>query len=140
MLALTTVTMLWCACSVAAELTAEQILEKSEAAYLALKSYEGTTTVNSVIDAGSLKMEQTAAAKITFARPGKIRIEGTTTGTKSPALPRMAGNPYAIVSDGKRSLAEQRSLYENRRGSSDQQHVRCHLTGCDRCSIGVAEA
>ncbi len=102
MLALTTATMLWCACSVAAELTAEQILEKSEAAYLALKSYEGTTTVNSVIDVGSLKVEQTATAKITFARPGKIRIEGKTTGQKSAALPGMAGNNYAIVSDGKR--------------------------------------
>jgi hypothetical protein len=86
---------------VAPELTAEQILEKSAAAYLALKSYEGTTTVNNTIDTGGLMVEQTATAKITFARPGKIRIEGKTAGWKSPGLPEMPGQSYAIVSDGK---------------------------------------
>jgi len=84
-------TILWCGCSVAVDMTAEEILDNSEAAYVALRSYEGTTTVNSTIDTGSQKCEQTATAKITFARPGKIRIEGKTA----------RSNPYAIVSDGK---------------------------------------
>ena len=75
----------------AADMKPADIIAKSEAAYAAVKSYEGTTTVRSKSEIGDSKLDQTATAKITFVRPGKMRIEGKDTGSR----------PYAIISDGK---------------------------------------
>jgi hypothetical protein len=77
-----------------AEMSASDIIKKSEAAYAAVKTYVGTTTVRTKTDAGVMKWDQVSTAKVTFIRPGKVRIEG-----KSGAF--KGSQPYAIISDGK---------------------------------------
>ena len=73
-------------------LTAAQITDRCRAAYGALKSYQGTTTVTSHSTASTNPTpgEYRASATIQFVRPGKIRAEGKD----------MSGYPYAYVSDG----------------------------------------
>src|SRR5262245_14045632 len=76
---------------------AGDILQKSEAAYAAVKTYVGTTTVRGKADFGVMNLEQTSSAKVSFVRPGKIRIEGRTAG-RDPA--GRDGQPFTILSDG----------------------------------------
>lgn len=74
----------------AAELTGEEIIRKSQDAYLALRSYVGTSTVTSTMVISAATVTQSASATISFLRPDRIRIEG-----------RDAQNqPFAVVSDG----------------------------------------
>jgi hypothetical protein len=80
-----------------AELSAGDIIAKSEAAYAAMKTYVGTTTVRSQSDNGNRKLDGVSMAKITFLRPGKLHIEGK---TASHAAAGLGGYPFAIVSDG----------------------------------------
>ncbi|HET7874625.1 MAG TPA: hypothetical protein VFN71_03795 [Methylomirabilota bacterium] len=82
--------LLWVSAGSAAEPAAEEILRKSQEAYVALRSYVGTTTVKSKTVISAATMTQTASAKITFVRPGRIRVEGKD----------VQGQPYTIVSDG----------------------------------------
>ena len=77
--------------------TAKQLIAKSEAAYAAVKSYVGTTTVR-VSQLGSTKMDGVATADVTYVRPGKYRINGTS--LKIGAKPT---NSYQIVSDGSKT-------------------------------------
>jgi hypothetical protein len=79
-------------------LSAKDILAKSEAAYAAVKTYVGTTTVRTKSDIGGVKLEQVSTSKITFARPGKVRIEGRTASHNAAV---QGGPPFMIVSDGK---------------------------------------
>src|SRR5262245_20213154 len=76
---------------------ATDIFQKSEAAYAAVKTYVGTTTVRGKADFGVMNLEQTSSAKVSFIRPGKIRIEGRTSG-RDPA--GRDGQPFTILSDG----------------------------------------
>lgn len=73
------------------EMEGDEILKKSQEAYAALNAYVGTTTVQSRAEIGGTKLDQTASAKITFVRPGKIHIEGKDA----------SGKAFKIVSDGK---------------------------------------
>jgi hypothetical protein len=82
------------------EESAAKVLERSEAAYAAVKSYVGTTTVRSKSDFGAFAFEQISAAKVSFQRPGKLHIEGTTA-SRAPA--GREGRPFTIISDGDRT-------------------------------------
>ncbi len=77
--------------------TAKQLIAKSEAAYAAVKSYVGTTTVR-VSGLGPTNLEGVATADITFVRQGKYRIQGAT--MKIGAMP---GSSYQIVCDGNKT-------------------------------------
>lgn len=81
----------------AAELGPNDVVKKSEAAYAALKSYVGTTRVQMTADITGIAHESFSSAKVTFVRPGKVRIEGT---TSSQAAVGNAGHAFTIVSDG----------------------------------------
>src|SRR5688500_15717437 len=88
-----------------AEMSATDVIAKSESAYAAVKTYVGTTTVRAKTDIGGRKMVQVASAKVTFMRPGRLRVEGMTSSLEASGK---GGKPFAIVSDGKttwRSLA-----------------------------------
>src|SRR4051812_14473500 len=74
-----------------AEMSGSPLLQKSAAAYAALRSYAGTTRVRSEVQVGPTKVAQTATAAIRFQRPGRIRIEGKDA----------TGRPYHIISDGR---------------------------------------
>lgn len=78
---------------VRAELTAAQVLERCEKAYGSLKSYKGTSRVETKGDISGMKMTFNTSAKIQFVSPGKIRVEGTM------MTPMMPGR-FAFVSDG----------------------------------------
>ena len=72
-------------------LTAQQIATRSQDAYAALSSYQGTTTVvtmNSAINGAP--SEYHTSANVLFARPGRIRAVGTD----------MGGFPFTYVSNG----------------------------------------
>jgi hypothetical protein len=69
----------------------EDILRKSQAAYAALQSYEGTTTVIGRAIVSGATLEQKASARISFLRPERIRVDGRD----------VRGQPFSIVSDGK---------------------------------------
>lgn len=84
------VVIFWAHGSLAAEPSGSEILKRSQAAYAALKSYVGTTTVKTQAVVDDMSLAQTATARIMFTRPGKIRIEGKDTG----------GQLFTIVSDG----------------------------------------
>src|SRR5947209_7806854 len=60
----------------AAGMSGPQLLRMSAAAYAALHSYSGTTTVHSEVRLGQSKVAQSATAAVRFQRPAKIRIEG----------------------------------------------------------------
>jgi outer membrane lipoprotein-sorting protein len=96
-----------------AAVNANSILEKSVAAYAAVKSYVGTTSVR--VKAGEGK-ETTATARITFQRPGKIRIEGKD----------LSGEGYLIVSDGTTTW---RSRAADRKGIQQQESLRMAIAG-----------
>ena len=81
----------------AAELSPADLVKKSEAAYAAVKTYVGTTTVHMTADRTGIPHESFSSAKVTFARPGKVRIEGR---TSSEAVAGKGGHPFTIVSDG----------------------------------------
>jgi outer membrane lipoprotein-sorting protein len=81
-----------------AEMSASDVINKSEAAYAAVKTYVGTTTVRTKADVGAIQLDQISTAKINFMRPGKVRIEGR---TASRDVSGKDGHPFAIVSDGK---------------------------------------
>ena len=59
-----------------AEMSAGDVIKKSEAAYAAAKTYVGTTTMRVKTDVAGKKMDKVSTAKVTFQRPGKLRIEG----------------------------------------------------------------
>lgn len=96
--------------AVAAEMNGREILEKSAAAYLALKSYAGTTVVISVFAMGEEKLAQTSSAKIQFSR-SKLPIAGLNTKRLEDALqlkPKIRidgldtqGGKFAIVGGAK---------------------------------------
>ena len=81
-------------------LTAAQIAARCRAAYAALKSYRGTSTVTSrsMAVADGKTSEYHTSADIQFVRPGRIHVEGAD----------MSGHPFAYVSDGT-ATAEQDS-------------------------------
>ena len=83
-----------------AEMSGGDILKKSEAAYAAVKTFVGTTIVRGHSEIGGTKLEQISSAKVTFVRPGKVRIEGLTAGR---ATSFKEGRPFTIVSDGKKT-------------------------------------
>ncbi len=80
------------------KLSADEILQKSDAAYAAVKTYVGATTVSSSADFGGRKLDQVSIAKVTFARPGKLRIEGMTATNTATGI---GGHPFAVISDGR---------------------------------------
>lgn len=71
-------------------LTPEQIIQRSEKAYAALQSYQGTSTTDLLDTSQGRKTEAHATADIVFARPGKIRVVGSI----------VTGIPYTYVSNG----------------------------------------
>ncbi len=75
----------------AAPLTPAQVVQRSEQAYAALKSYQGKTTVTTTGTVNGAANEYHTSADIQFVRPNKIRVEGTDT----------SGNPFAYVSTDK---------------------------------------
>jgi hypothetical protein len=78
----------------------KEILLRSQQAYASLSSYVGTTLVEISGVFPSTTISGTATAKVTYLRPGKIRIEGKTT----PIHPENpdSGAPFTIISDGKK--------------------------------------
>ena len=90
----------WSHPAAGAELSGSDIIKKCEAAYAAVKTYVGTTIVRGKSEIGGTKLEQTSSAKVTFMRPGKIRIEGRTAGREASFKD---GHPFTIVSDGKKT-------------------------------------
>lgn len=83
----------------AAELSPNDIVKKSEAAYATIKSYVGTTKVHLTADRTGIPHESFSTAKVTYLRPGKVRIEGRT----SSQAAGKGGHPFTIVSDGQRT-------------------------------------
>ena len=86
------------------ELSGEQVIQRSMAAYDALSFYSGTSAVISVSDRGNSVHAYTASAKIQFARRMGLRIEGHTTG----------GGRFTLVSD----LERMWTLYEKHDGAA----------------------
>jgi hypothetical protein len=80
-----------------ADMTALEVIKKSEAAYAALKTYVGTTTVRSETTVDTTPMQQISSAKVTYMRPGKVHIQGKT----ASAPMAKDGSPFTIISDGK---------------------------------------
>lgn len=78
-------------------LTPAQIIQRSEQAYNSLKSYQGTVTTDSVYTpAQGSATPQQASAKISFSRPGNIRVDGKA----------MGGMSYAFVSNGAETCSQ----------------------------------
>jgi outer membrane lipoprotein-sorting protein len=82
------------------EISAGELIKKSEAAYAEVKTYVGTTTVRTKSERGGTKSDLVSKAKISFMRPGKVRIDGR---TASLDLSGNGGNPFTIVSDGNKT-------------------------------------
>src|SRR5205823_724528 len=116
-----------------AEMSAGDVIKKSEAAYAAVKTYVGTTTMRIKTDVAGKKMDKVSTAKVTFQRPGKLRIEG-----KSGAMDvsGQGGYPYAIVSDGKTTWKS--TKIQNNGAFSEAQNLQ--MAGASVLSLGVAEA
>lgn len=74
----------------AAPVTPAQVVQRSEQAYAALKSYQGKTTVITTGTVNGAAEEYHTSAEIKFVRPDKLWAEGTD----------MSGNPFAYVSTG----------------------------------------
>src|SRR5258708_25554694 len=75
------------------ELTGDQVLDRCQKAYAALKSYRGTSTVVTKGDINGMKITFNTSAKIKFVRPAKIRVDGTL----------MSMGTFEFVSDGKQT-------------------------------------
>lgn len=82
-----------------AALTGPEILKKSAAAYAALTTYSGTTTVVSKAEFEDSTLDQTAEARVRFERPGKMRVAGRDAGGSMD----LDGTPFKIVSDGRKT-------------------------------------
>src|SRR5215831_1200974 len=80
-----------------ADLSAEQVLTRCQKAYGSLKTYKGTSSVVTKSDIGGMKLTFNSSARIQFARPGRIRVDGNL------MVPMMPQNKFAFVSDGKRT-------------------------------------
>ncbi len=115
-----------------AEMSASDVIKKSEAAYAAVKTYVGTTTMRVKADAGGKKLDQVSTAKVTFQRPGKIRIEGK---SGIMDISGKGGHPYAIVSDGKTTWKS--TTIQNNGAFSEVQNLQ--MAGASVLSLGVAE-
>jgi outer membrane lipoprotein-sorting protein len=115
-----------------AEMSAADVIKKSEAAYAAVKTYVGTTTMRVKTDAAGVKSDKVSTAKITFQRPGKLRIEGKS-GTMD--ISGQGGYPYAIVSDGKTTWKS--TAIQNNSAFSEAQNLQ--MAGASVLSLGVAE-
>ena len=114
-----------------AEPSASDVIGKAEAAYAAVKTYTGATTVKSTSEVGGAKVTMTATAKLNFVRPGKVRIDGKTSSTNG-----VGGLPFAIVSDGKttwKSLGSQG-------GGAFQPVADIPKAGMAGVGLGAAEA
>jgi len=83
-----------------AEPSASELIAKSEAAYAAVKTYVGSTKVHVKTGVENTTVEDFATAKVSFIRPGKIRIEGR---TASHDASGNGGNPFTIIGDGHRT-------------------------------------
>jgi len=105
-----------------AELTGNQILQKSAETYAKLPSYSGSTAVitQTNFEDGSHSL-QVATAQITFERSGALHIEGQITN----------GNPYSIDSDGKKATLKIRY-------SSDEKSTK--TTEYDSVDMAIAGA
>lgn len=79
---------------VTAQKNVDEILLMSEAAYAALTTYIGTTIVEDHLETDVMKLEKTATAKIVFARPGRINIQGKIETGMFPA------QTFEIISNG----------------------------------------
>ncbi len=110
------------------ELSASDLIKKSDAAYAAVKTYVGTTTMRTKTDTGDPKLEQVSTAKVTFMRPGKVRIEGKIGGLAQ-------GRPFAIVSDGKKTWKS----FAIHGTAAFSEVPSLQLAGASVLSLGVAE-
>jgi len=81
----------------AEKLSAGEVIARSEAAYAGVKTYVGTTKVQTQSDHGVLRLQLLATAKVTYMRPGKVHIEGR---TASVDLSGDGGHKFTIISDG----------------------------------------
>jgi hypothetical protein len=114
--------------AVAAELSGSQLLRRSAAAYAALRSYAGTTTVRSEVKRDGRTIARTASASIRFRRPGTVRIEGTD----------VTGRPFRIVSDGRTTW----SAPTSRANPARQQmpNLETAVAGLTGVSLGASAA
>jgi hypothetical protein len=117
-----------------AELSASDVIAKSEAAYAAMKTYVGTTTVRSQADAGARKLDLVSTARITFMRPGKLRIEGKTGGDVAKGV---RGHPFVIVSDGQATWKSW--PIQNNGAFQEVQNVTTALAGKAGVAHGAAD-
>jgi hypothetical protein len=115
-----------------AEMSASDIIKKSDAAYAAVKTYVGTTTMRVKTDRGDKKLEQVSTAKVTFMRPGKVRVEGKTASSDASGK---GGLPFAIVSDGKTTWKSW--AIQDKGAFSEVQNLQ--MAGVATLSLGVAE-
>lgn len=88
-------------------LSGEQILQKSASAYQALKSYSGTTTVVAIQGYDDGNAITTARVAIDFARPDKIRFDGSS----------HQGLKTGVISNGQRTWSSR----EYHRGGAWQE-------------------
>src|SRR6185369_6349471 len=116
----------------ASAMSASDVINRSEAAYAAVKTYVGTTTMRMKTDIGGKTMDKVSTAKVTFARPGKVRIDG-----KSGLLDftGKGGKPFAIVSDGTKTWKS--TAIQSNGAFSEAQNL--NLAGASVGSMGVAE-
>jgi hypothetical protein len=112
--------------AVAAELSGPQLLRRSAAAYTALRSYTGTTTVRSEVKRAGRSIARTASASIRFHRPGTIRIEGTD----------VTGRPFRIVSDGRTTWSAPTSRANPAR--QRMPNLQAAVAGLTAVSLGAA--
>ena len=113
-------------------ITAPEVLKKSEAAYAAVKTYIGTTTVRSKADFGATAIEQTSTAKVTFMRPGKVHVAGRTA-SRDPS--GKDGHPFAIVSDGAKTWKS--FAIQNKGAFSEVRNIS--MAGMGGVAHGAAE-
>ena len=85
----------------AAPLTPPQIVQRCQAAYDALQTYQGTTTVTTLGNGG--RQTYHTSAQIVFARPGKIRAWGDA----------MFGGQFAYVSDGTTTMQKMGGTWQS---------------------------
>src|SRR5262245_30115538 len=115
-----------------AEMSAADVIKKSEAAYAAVKTYVGTTTMRVKTTIADKKSDEVSTAKVTFQRPGKLRIEGKTASGFSAGK----GKPFVIISDGKTTWKS--TAIQNNGAFSEVQNLG--LAGASVLSFGVVES
>lgn len=108
-----------------AEMTGEQVLRQSAAVYATLKQYAGTTTVTAHVRGSGQEITQAATAKITFARPDQVRIDGT----------MVSGDAFSITSDGKKTWVSNSLI--NHGAQEAVKNLRWVLTSFTGAALGA---